>query len=130
MQTTIREEQILNKTATFTPLTKDEIFLQEVVSGGGDSDFSTAEVTITDSLHFYPVEGDNIVVVSTYTEPIIEGVDYIYGTSTVVLYKGEVWVAPDEQYELSELSVSGDAEIVDGCVRIYGDCTISGQLPK
>ena len=128
MQTTIREEQILNKTATFTPLTKDEIFLQEVVSGGGDSDFSTAEVTITDSLHFYPVEGPNIVVVDTDTEyPVIAGVEYIYGTSTVVLYKGEVWVAPDEQYELS---VSGDAEIVDGCVRIYGDCTISGQLPK
>ena len=35
METTVREEQILNKTATFKPITKDEIFLANYAGGGG-----------------------------------------------------------------------------------------------
>lgn len=48
MQTTIREEQILNKTAKFPPLTKDEMFLSKVMEegGGGGAMKATANMIV------------------------------------------------------------------------------------
>lgn len=88
--------------------------------GGGDSDYSTAEVTL--------VKGDNdIEVIIPCVSPFG---DYAAGTvhlasdetATAILYKGaaEVWSA-----DANVVAVTGDATLDDGIATIAGDCTIT-----
>lgn len=97
--------------------------------GGGSSDFSTATVTVTLTktggsglggieLRNFPYVYEDAVL---FTNPGTSG------TYEVPLYKG---VADCEPYEtgtasISDVDVSGNAQIDGGTIMITGDCTIT-----
>ena len=92
----------------------------EVEGGGGSSDFSTAEVTITGI-----GEGATVPIVGCYCfndynllRPFTEIRDGVY---TVPLYKGTVVFFPDPDLVYT---LSGNATDNDG-IFITGDCTIT-----
>ncbi len=92
--------------------------IEEPQSGGGSSDFSTAECTIV-------VPSPIAITAPCITPHGIDGnihSDDITGKLTVVLYQGNssVWSTDAEV-----VSVSGNAEIDDGAALITGDCTIT-----
>lgn len=84
--------------------------------GGGDSDFSTAEVTIIPPVPM-PVHGFWIV-----DDELGDTAAFI-GTSThtAILYKGQQTLYFDD----APTAVSGAAELVDTTVLVTGDCTIT-----
>lgn len=102
---------------------------QEYGGGGGSSDFSTAEVTITTGtvtphtaeidVAFCVEEEDNIFTASSM---VVEDNDSI--TLKVVLYKGCA-LAGIPDYNFFSVSVSGDIIDNDGMFLITGDCTIN-----
>ena len=93
--------------------------------GGGSSDFSTAEVTITNT-------AENSYIYLTYGAFVEDGelfMEYSVATgtstATLVLYKGSqlILISAD-----SITSTTGDitGDIIDG-FTITGDCTITGE---
>lgn len=103
--------------------------------GSGESDFSTATVTITFTGFVAPS-------IPTFFVPITEDVesedeeseDYhtsksmigVSGEYTVILYKGYAFgVIQNVSPESYEISVTGDAEVGIVGVDISGDCTIT-----
>ena len=90
-------------------------------SGGGSSDFSTAQVTFDNSA------GAQFLLPITYNDgaeansaPLVEGVS---GIQTAILYKGmAVGLILDEGVTVT---TTGDAEYDDGALLITGDCTIT-----
>ena len=98
------------------------------VSGGGSSDFSTANVTING----FP-EGTMIPVFGAFaveqqedlpmsvTSPLMQG----NGTYTVVMYKRNALLSAAAGSDYIISSVTGDIEIMNGTAVIHGDGTIT-----
>lgn len=94
-----------------------------VEGGGGSSDFSTAEVTITQgdansdagSISVIRVQGDDIYEIALSGESP--------GVFTIVLYKGHYYISADS-YTVKSVSgnVTFDAENEE--IDITGDCTL------
>lgn len=92
--------------------------------GGGDSDFSTATVTINNT-----VENSSIGVLCSYivNDDILSSDSVSYGTKqiTMILYKGSAELSIDAD-EIT--STSGDIEETDDLTySVTGDCTITGK---
>ena len=99
--------------------------------GGGSSDFSTAEVTITNNstspmIVYAPIvvdsEGQTCIVPSANADSL--------PTVNIAIYKGTTLAQFDETITHSlegiRFSTTGNAEVVDvGIVMITGDCTIT-----
>lgn len=100
--------------------------------GGGSSDFSTAEVTITNNsgeevefyLPIYMNIPENGVVIQGFMwtdseEPTIEG-------EVVIPTNGELFVGSTlAQFTTSNTTVTGNARVENGQLIITGDCTIT-----
>ena len=93
-----------------------------VEGGGGSSDFSTAEVTLIDTVEMgAPISGPFIV-----NDELVRKCFSDDGTATVVLYKGSVEVdASAVDAEGGSISVSGNAQQDLFKITITGDCTIT-----
>ena len=90
--------------------------------GGGSSDFSTAEVTLTwenaNPFVFpftYDEEGFNALILDTFA-----GDGSV--TITVPLYKGSCLIPLGQD---NDCAVTGDAEVDSGNVMITGDCSVT-----
>lgn len=95
---------------------------QRANSGGGSSDFSTAQVTVVNNLPYdVPAYIWGAFIVD---DALVRLGEFEQGTSTkeCVLYKNLAPVGPDE-YE--NVSVSGNAELDENDIFITGDCTIT-----
>lgn len=102
-----------------------------VCSGeGGSSDFTTAQVIVTAS------DPDNFVSMATTFQDYQMQID-TPGEYTIILYHGEAQI---DGGDVSEISVSGNAEIIDQqqsgdrwmfSVKVTGDCTVAmtGESP-
>lgn len=119
------EVKELEVTENGTYETKGEMYNKVTVNveggGGGSSDFSTAEVTITGI-----GEGTTVPIIGCYCFndynlllPFTEIGDGVY---TVPLYKGTVAFTPDPDLVYT---LSGNATDNDGIIIITGDCTIT-----
>lgn len=93
--------------------------------GGGDSDFSTAEVTIEQGM---PPKMTMPLPICNEAEMSFASVEQIEasGTVTAVLYKGTLVAAPNLE-EGANVSVSGNCEYNSEWQQflITGDCTIT-----
>lgn len=103
-----------------------------VEGGGGSSDFSTAEVTITNNsgeeVRFYlpvymNIPGYGAIIqgfmMTDSEEPTIEG-------EVVIPTNGELYVGSSlAQFTTSNTTVTGNARIENGQLVITGDCTIT-----
>lgn len=104
------------------PLTCCNPVTGECLGGGGSSDFSTAEVTITG------VTNPN----QTLLAPLIYDGELmidqaVYDDSIVVpLYKGGILLAYENAAATESDIISGNVTINDGMFRITGDCNIKG----
>lgn len=97
-----------------------------VSGGGGSSDFTTANVTIVNTLE-YPVGGKMAMAASEEGNYYSDGSPYVQegGTSTfsAILYRGHCLASLDGG---RTQTIDGSATaIADGAVDIYGDCTIT-----
>lgn len=107
---------------------------QAVASGGGSSDFSTAQVTFVNNTGASSVAsvpncveenalGSGSPATVTYFVPTQDATPVV---ANVPLYKGSCygfWDTNDEQFEIS---VSGDVALMGGgTILITGDCTIT-----
>ena len=100
--------------------------------GGGSSDFSTAEVTVVNTmsssaestkLSVPTINPPSTLISSTFIS-MPEDTDNI----SVVLYKDGTLIDISEFDASTEFAVSGDAELLSRPVkgiRIFGDCTIT-----
>lgn len=155
MLTTIREEQLLAKFAgedvavpqpctrtekflakmagldvqTPTPITREEQILNKIAEGGGgggDSDFSTAEVTIVNNgnmattLHI--PNADELTGTPFSPSCVSDAYIPIGETITIkaVLYKGRVMTPM-----LPNIEATGNVTIDNSMLIISGDCTIT-----
>lgn len=102
-----------------------------VEGGGGSSDFTTAEVTITNTashpfMFLLPVifhyEDDEEVMV-----PFLDSEDIDGGSVTVVLYKGECQTFFTSEYPMRnfEITASGNVEMGEDLPIIKGNGTIT-----
>lgn len=103
-----------------------------VEGGGGSSDFSTAEVTITNNsseeVQFYIPTYMNIpdygAIIQSFMwtnseEPTFEG-------EVVIPTNGELYVGSSlAQFTTSNTSITGNARLENGQLIITGDCTIT-----
>lgn len=94
--------------------------------GGGSSDFTTAHVTIVNTLE-YPVGGKMAMAASEEGNYYSDGSPYVPegGTSTfsAILYRGHCLALFDGG---RTQTIDGSATaIADGVVDIYGDCSIT-----
>lgn len=90
------------------------------ISGGGSSDFSTAEVTLANNLLF----AGGVPICAS--DGGMEGITVNQlgdGTYTVPLWKGHLYLVLQD----ITATVSGDAALIYGgmAVDVYGDCTIT-----
>lgn len=114
---------LANKTAEVVNLVTGE---QYAGGGGGDSDFSTAEVTITntsETLTNMYIPNANELSGTPFEPACIPNIAIPSGQTVVisaVLYKGRLMIpaSPD-------ITPSGDAEISNGMIIISGDCTLT-----
>lgn len=98
--------------------------------GGGDSDFSTAEVTFT-VVNTYGDAAVGIAILNNDMFGYVQGIAVENNeTYSYVLYKGSQVV---EAYDTAEITVEGNAEIIDqreedgtyiADIQITGDCII------
>ena len=119
---TIEELNVTDNGTYTAPTGKAYSPVKVNVSGGGSSDFTTAEVTVVNTLpDDIPVYIYGAFVVNGTLECYTE---FSNGTSQkqVALYLGGVNVSPDEY---DNVSVSGNATIDGGIITITGDCTIT-----
>lgn len=93
--------------------------------GGGESDFSTAEVTFS---------GINGTALATMPKIIDSPFDVIMplqnevtnGTYTIALYKGKTVINLDETDFGENVTISGDIELLEGTTYLVtGNCTIT-----
>ena len=100
------------------------------VSGGGSSDFSTAEVTI----QITSQQPNAQILIPTIISSSIEAImntpyNYIAvstpHTITVPLYKGSLIVNGDWSSGDVTVNVSGSVEVMENSFLIKGDCTIT-----
>ena len=103
---------------------------EEVSAGGGDSDFTTATVTIATGLgirnFLLPEIVDNeeyVAILCAYPAPasILDDGEYL-----VPLYKGKLVI---ENAGIQELTITGDATFEDYMLTITGDCEITAYTP-
>lgn len=96
------------------------------VSGGGSSDFSTAQVTInktkSGAASFY---GATIMTDSGYSgaDELSSGLLMTFGskeTVTIILYKGAAEIMPSQAGTIS--NVVGNAVLDNGVLIVKGDC--------
>ena len=113
------------------PETRLEYFLNKIAEGsggtGGDSDFTTATMTIaTSGLHLcFPCIDESVPeqeAIFAYSDdiandPLAEG-DYI-----IPLYKGLCGIIA---VHYSAVTLTGDAEFDNGLILVTGDFTITG----
>lgn len=95
--------------------------------GGGESDFSTATVTIINTVADSVIRADSAFI--TDNNMVLSARAY-YGTTelTIVLYKGSAELEVDAD-EIT--STSGDLEELDPFVyKVTGNCTITGSGPS
>ncbi len=95
--------------------------------GGGSSDFSTAQVLLkaTEGTYYNTViafidEEDDALC--NYNMQIFDDNDYVMN---VILYKGGLYLAPDNIKLDPPPTYSGDVTYNDGQFMITGDCTIT-----
>lgn len=113
-----------------------KIEAQEGGESGGDSDFSTANLTLNvnlsgdaDADNYIRFEGPIQVVNNEYIEPM----DFQIRESasdaefTVVLYKNESTgaITAYSRSEIENVTIIGDGTYADGLFSISGDCTIN-----
>lgn len=125
----------LEVTENGTYETKGEMYNKVTVyveGGGGSSDFSTAEVTITNNsseeVQFYIPTYMNIpdygAIIQSFMwtnseEPTFEG-------EVVIPTNGELYVGSSlAQFTTSNTSITGNARLENGQLIITGDCTIT-----
>lgn len=98
-----------------------DVMNKAIEEGGGDSDFTTATVTVNGG-------GSSINVIAPYIDaddvlntefPLSAGASL---EKTVVLYKGEVVMFCSDA---DVIAVTGNATIDDGMAIITGDCTVT-----
>lgn len=129
------EVKELEVTENGTYETKGEMYNKVTVNvegGGGSSDFSTAEVTITNNsseeVQFYiptymDIPGYGTIIQSfmwtNSEEPTFEG-------EVVIPTNGELYVGSSlAQFTTSNTSITGNARLENGQLIITGDCTIT-----
>lgn len=97
-----------------------------VEGGGGSSDFTTAEVTITNTAtKSFRLELPNIYEDVMY--PYLDSADIDGGSLTVALYKGECQVVLASEYPHTDfnITVSGNIEMGGDMPVIKGNGTIT-----
>lgn len=97
-----------------------------VSGGGGSSDFTTAEVTIVNTLG-YPVGGNMAMAASEEGNYYSDASPYVSegetSTFSAILYRGHCLASFNGG---GTQTIDGSATaIADGVVDIYGDCTIT-----
>lgn len=98
--------------------------IEYIGGGGGDSDFSVAEVTLVGEqspltvnyfLAMVDEENNSITLVAP--------MNFETATIKVPLYKGKLNTYIEDE-NATQIVISGNAEVVDGILSITGDCTL------
>lgn len=100
------------------------------IGGGGDSDFTTAEVTFvrtagaSGSTAFWGAWAHDKGGDSSMQNMFAPATDT---TATLVLYKGKAMISPDDYRGITAMTATGNAEVDSQTydVSITGDCTIT-----
>ena len=117
--------------STLTPpvaINATEELLLEIadrIDSGGSSDFSTAEVTVTDASTYS--DGDTCNCPNIYDDEIYGYVDLLDmgGEISAVLYKGKCMLTIPMRYPVMVTNVTGDIEISGRGAIISGPGTIT-----
>lgn len=100
------------------PLTCCNPVTGECLGGGGSSDFSTAEVTITSA-------GNGLLIAFIDSNAVLSGI-FEAATINAILYKGVAIVTEFDEGDLTINSGSAEYLLPDShrIVKITGDCSI------
>lgn len=94
--------------------------------GGGDSDFSTAEVTLSIQQAQLGARCHVAIAADEDENSFSNTIIFLPGTYNIIMYKQKALLTIDSLTGAElDISVTGDADVIDGDVIITGDCTVS-----